>query len=322
MQTPIQRIMASIREGTIDQFQQLLSENPELLAESGPHMLEHAATNDRFDVMELLVEAGVGINAATGGDTPLSSASRDGSVEAVQWLLDHGAEVNGRNSASTPLEEAIMEGRLEIVELLLASGADPDILHGNPQRNALSSARFWGQDEIAGLLESKGVTEIVVEPELVNVETPEFLDRSVLVNSEAWFDRKWGPVFAYGTKRGLEALSQRNRVLFLVGYLVDQLANGGAEMLYFNPSAEYVTQMPSALELIGASEAARVIRELNSLFPDGAPAKDMETRAEQLRAITEEATRLGEELEATFDEWLPDGSARVLIDQLYRFWYA
>ncbi len=324
METPIQRTMAAIREGTFDQFRRLLAKYPGLLVERGPLMLEYAATNDRFDVMGYLVDAGVDINAGTSGDTPLTAAAREGTEEAVRWLLERGADVNGRAkpTASTPLEEAVVEGRLEMVELLLASGADPDILHGNPQRNALASARFWGHDEIADFLASQGVSEIVIEPALVDVEAPEFLDRSVPLDIDTWFDRKWGPVFASGTEHGLDALSERNRVLFLVGYLVDQLADGGASMVYLNPSAAYVTEMAVALERIGAERAALVIRDLSSLFPGGSPAEDFESRAEQLRALPPEATRLGEELERIFDEWLPDGDARVMVDQLYRFWYA
>ena len=52
-------------------------------------MLEYAATNDRFDIMAFLIEAGVDVNAGTGADTPLTAAASEGTIESVRWLLEH-----------------------------------------------------------------------------------------------------------------------------------------------------------------------------------------------------------------------------------------
>src|SRR5262245_13451305 len=108
MATPIQRTMTAIREGTVSQVRQLLAKYPNLLAEEGPGMLKHAAESNRADVLPILVDAGIDVNAPSLWDTPLGSAARRGAFEAVQWLLDHGADVNGRADpkASTPLHEA------------------------------------------------------------------------------------------------------------------------------------------------------------------------------------------------------------------------
>jgi hypothetical protein len=324
MNTPIQRTMTAIREGTFDEFRRMLAEHPGLLDEDGPHMLEYAATNDRFDIMAFLVEAGVDVNAGTGADTPLTAAAREGTIEAVRWLLEHGADVNGlaEPTASTPLEEAIVEGRLEMVKYLLERGADPDILHGNPQRNALASARFWGHDEIATFLEDQGITEIVLEHDPVDVESPEFLDTNKPLAVGEWFDQKWPHVYAYGIRYGLDSLCERNRTLFLVGYLINQVADGGWSFVYINPSAAYASEIVGALERIGASRSADVMRTINAMFPDGSPAKDHGIRMDQLKSLPPDASGLGEELERIFDEWQPDGGARVLVAQLYSFWHA
>jgi Ankyrin repeats (3 copies)/Domain of unknown function (DUF4375) len=324
MVTPLQRTMTTIGEGTFDEFRRMLAEHPGLLDEHGPHMLAHAAENDRFDVMAFLVEAGVDVNAGFSVYTPLTVAARDGTVEAARWLLDHGADVNGRAepTASTPLEEAVVEGRLEMVEYLLERGADPGILHGNPQRNALASARFWGQDEIAEFLEGRGLTEVVIERDPVDVESPEFLDKGKPLAVGEWFDQKWRHVYAYGVRHGLASMCERNQTLFLVGYLIDQLADGGTSFVYINPSAEYASEMAGALERIGASRAADVMRRINATFPGGSPAKDRDLRMDQLESLPPEASELGEELERIFDEWRPDGGERELVVQLYAFWHA
>ena len=146
-------------------------------------------------------------------------------------------------NTSTPLEAAIVEGRLEMVKYLLEHGADPDLLYGNPRRNALASARFWGHDEIAAFREDRGIAEIVVERDPVDVESPAFLNADKALAVVKWFEEKWPHVYAYGIRHGLDSMCERNRTLFLVGYLIDQLANGGTSFVYINPSAEYVSEM-------------------------------------------------------------------------------
>lgn len=323
MLTPIQQTMTAIREGTLGEFQAFLAQYPHLLKEYGGLMMEHAADHDRIEVMEALLAAGIDINSRNATDTPLSSAAKNASVETVEWLLEHGADINGRSDrhGSTPLHEAITEGRRDMVEFLLDRGADPDILEGNPQRNALAAARFWGHDEIVAFLEGRGIAEIRIEPEPVNVESESFLVGEETGDIINWFEIKWGPVYEYGEKHGLTAMCDKNRVLFLVGYLIDQICNGGIEMVYGNPSANYTTEMPAALEKIGAARAAQVIRDSNALFPGGAPAKDMRERAEQVVALDDPLSALGEQLEAIFDEWLPDGGERKLMVQLYDYWH-
>jgi hypothetical protein len=93
-------------------------------------------------------------------------------------------------------------------------------------------------------------------------------------------------------------------------------------MVYINPSADYAPEMPAALERIGATEAAKVIRAINARFPGGAPGKDMLERAAQIQSLDGAFTTLGEQLEDIFDEWLPDGGERKLVVQLFDYWRA
>jgi hypothetical protein len=155
--------------------------------------------------------------------TPLGSAASRGAFEAASWLLDHGADVNGRASpdAATPLHHALRAARLDMVKFLLQRGANPDLTLGYPARNAVALARSSGYEEIAAYLESQGWSQVVIAPQPVDVEAPSFQEK-VAQDPGEWFDKKWRHVYAYGTRHGLEAMSEKNQVLFLVGYLIDR----------------------------------------------------------------------------------------------------
>src|SRR5262245_44687663 len=107
MSTPIQRAMQAIREGDSSTFRKMLSDQPELLTEHGPTMLEHAAEENQLELMSILVDLGIDPNHGSGWHTVLGLAASSGALEAVGWLLDHGAEIDGRAEARapTPLHE-------------------------------------------------------------------------------------------------------------------------------------------------------------------------------------------------------------------------
>jgi Domain of unknown function (DUF4375)/Ankyrin repeats (3 copies) len=323
MATSIQQTMTAIREGTVSEVRLLLAKFPDLLTEHGSDMIEHAAESNRVEMLPILVAAGIDVNAAVLSHTPLGSAVRHGAFEAAQWLLDHGADVSGRADPKgpTPLHEAIVKGRLDMVKFLLERGADPNALYGNPGRNAVAAAKFSRRGEITAFLESQGLSETVVEARAVNVEHPSFMSSDNLGPSE-WFDKKWRHVYDHGTRKGLDALGEKNQVLFLVGYLIDQLCNGGALMLYYNPSGGFTVQMAKALDKIGANRAAQLIGEISALFPGGVPAADREARERQIEKLPTKASDLGAELERLFDDRVPNGGERVLRTQLHDYYNA
>jgi hypothetical protein len=124
------------------------------------------------------------------------------------------------------------------------------------------------------------------------------------------------------TRRGLAALGEKNRVLFLVGYLVDQVADGGVAGFYANPSAEYAPQLPAALDAIGATAAAAAVRDLNALFPGGAPAADDQTRWRQLEQLGKQLSKRGAALERLVDERAGKRGGSLLLKQLYGYYHA
>jgi hypothetical protein len=101
----------------------------------------------------------------------------------------------------------------------------------------------------------------------------------------------------------------------------DKVYNGGAFSVYYNPSVQYTPRMAEALEKIGAARAAQVIRDINALFPDGAPAADHETRERQIERLPRKAAELGAELERIFRSPLPNGGERLLYSQLHDFYH-
>jgi hypothetical protein len=305
--------MAEIKGGNLAGVRQVLEEHPELIGEFGPDLLECAAANDRVDVLPMLVAAGADVNAVILRDTALTSAARSGAVGAAAWLLEHGADVNGRASPkdATPLHRAVVEGRLEMVKLLLERGADPNMTYGNPARNAAAAARFWRHEAVAVYLEGLGHAAAVVERPPVDVEAPAFRESGSSDPGE-WFEQKWWHVYDYATRRGLEKLGERNRLLYMVGYLIDQLVDGGTVSVYYNPSGAHVVEIAEALDRIGAARAAEIVRAINALFPGGAPAADTEARAKQMERLPPVAEELGAELEEISRETSPRGERRIL----------
>ena len=87
--------------------------------------LSLAIKTERWDIIDLLLDAGAEINlAAHGHDTPLGLAARIGDTELMQHLIDRGADINGAPDADTPLVSAAKDGCVESVRFLLDHGAD------------------------------------------------------------------------------------------------------------------------------------------------------------------------------------------------------
>jgi len=279
---------------------------------------------DRLDALQWLLDAGVDVNASTHNATALSAAAGQASVNTVRWLLDRGADIDayGEPRGSTPLHAAIEEGRLDVVRLLIERGADPDILEGNPGRNALAAARFWDEDEIADYLEGLGVSEVVLEPEPVDVESPAFAESGRAMGPGEWLDSNWGHVRDAVGRHGIDALGAKNRTFFLVGYLIHELANGGADQLYANPSAAFTQAMAEALDRVGASELARTLRTLNALFPGGDPARDQGRRLARFEGLPPEVGALAAELEGILDECRPEDGECALLARLHDHYHA
>jgi uncharacterized protein len=97
------------------------------------------------------VDAGLPVDLTDAkGNTLLLLAVYYGNVDTSIALLTRGADpVRINDRGQTPLAAAAFRGLADVAEALLAAGADP---HGGTP-TALETARFFGQQEVADLLE-------------------------------------------------------------------------------------------------------------------------------------------------------------------------
>ncbi len=119
--------------------------------------LIRAADNGQFEVVRMLVERGIHVDAATyEGVTPLMYASQNGDVEIMEYLTGHGASVNARpDNQVTPLIGAVRAGHYDAARLLLNSGAQVDA-RDELDLTSLMHASAYNYPEIVALLVDSG----------------------------------------------------------------------------------------------------------------------------------------------------------------------
>ena len=181
------------QEGCIDVARRLIKEGADMFASDvdGQTPMACAASNFEIGVVELFIENGVDINAASDrrgktplhltarkpgpteelirmgadvnakdqyGNTPLHLAAKE-QIYAVRLFLESGAEVNLQSrDGKTPLYIACVAGKIKIVEMLVEHEADVTIAN-NRGMTPLKEAVARGNDEIADLLRSKGAVD-------------------------------------------------------------------------------------------------------------------------------------------------------------------
>ena len=107
-----------------------VNEPIDLSAPAGPQILHRFVKKDQFDVVEMLVQRGVSIDAMDGEVTPLCQAVLDGNAGRVKFLLRLGADPNvvcTRDvlGAYTALGIATTLGNTKLAGLLFQHGANP-----------------------------------------------------------------------------------------------------------------------------------------------------------------------------------------------------
>jgi ankyrin repeat protein len=133
----------------------------EVTGERDPWML--AALDDTAGLAELALR-GVdivnvrrdGINPASGfGETPLHTAAALGNLATVRLLLGRGASPDSVvEKGVRPLHYAAKCDSREVVDELLAAGADPRAKDEQHEATPADWARFFGNFELAGFLET------------------------------------------------------------------------------------------------------------------------------------------------------------------------
>jgi hypothetical protein len=91
--------------------------------------------------------------------------------------------------------------------------------------------------------------------------------------------------------------------------------NGGFTQYYFNSTGDLAQFAPTALDTIGATETAKVVRRANALFGPSGPPSDRSLRQDQLEALVQTHEEFFEELDQAFYAY-PDDISALLIAYL------
>ncbi|KZV62432.1 ankyrin [Peniophora sp. CONT] len=104
-------------------------------------VLYTAACANNVDIMPMLLQLGLDVNAPFRGETALHAATRFRNRESIEMLLRNGANVlTNSQSGETPLSKAALYGDFELFELLRASGE----MNNHPSSRASASEKDIG----------------------------------------------------------------------------------------------------------------------------------------------------------------------------------
>ncbi|KAL8786582.1 MAG: hypothetical protein Q9213_002719 [Squamulea squamosa] len=126
------RLESAVRNNLPRLLRHLLAQgvDPNLRRANGASLLQKAAESGRIEIIKILLEFGVSINAegAPYGGTALWYAARQGLVDTVEVLLGAGAEIEIQpshvNKDHNALISAVERGHFQIVQILLSNGAN------------------------------------------------------------------------------------------------------------------------------------------------------------------------------------------------------
>jgi len=144
------------------------------------------------------------------------------------------------------------------------------------------------------------------------------MDSSDIVD---WFDVHWYPAFERADGPGWDSLPRRDRVLALVGAVMDTLVGSDRSTLYRSAAGRHASEMAESFDLIGLPEEAAAIRAINAAFPGGRPAADNAKRSQQVDKLPIKAWSTWRILNTSFERWVPDGE-RVMLTRLHEWYHA
>jgi hypothetical protein len=110
---------------------------------------------------------------------------------------------------------------------------------------------------------------------------------------------------------GYEELSQPEQIALCVDGLEREVNNGGFEQYFFNSAGDHALDCLDALEEIGATSMAKLLRKAVAIFGAGGPDLDREERQLQLEALGDRVAPKLEPLDDAFFDY-PDDLAALL----------
>lgn len=100
------------------------------------HCICEVPNFNSFDVIDVLLRAGVSIEQDNNGKTPLCTACEANNLNLVTYLVNMGANINGFGKSGRLCTPLSYTQSVAIASFLLEKGADPNIT-GNDGRNVL-----------------------------------------------------------------------------------------------------------------------------------------------------------------------------------------
>ena len=110
-------------------------------------------------------------------------------------------------------------------------------------------------------------------------------------------------VFARHEAVGFAALTEAEQTVYCLDALEREVNNGGFDQFFFNSSGDTAMETVLALERLGASHTAGLVRRAVGVFPGGRPAADRDAREKHMDALPESARELWSELTDAFCEY-------------------
>jgi len=119
-----------IRNGNFDDFTKAIESENDLINikdERGTTPLILASYNNRFDMVDFLLEKGVDVNQKDlSGNSALMGACFKGFIDTVKILIKHDVTIDSQNfTGSTALIYSAMFKHKAVYDLLLECGANP-----------------------------------------------------------------------------------------------------------------------------------------------------------------------------------------------------
>lgn len=87
-------------------------------------------------------------------------------------------------------------------------------------------------------------------------------------------------------------LEGKERTFFLAYWFYGEIGNGNFDQFYYNSAGDYSLEMVSALQEIGAYDAARILSKCNMVFPSGSPPQNRDERIQALDALPSDSMAL------------------------------
>ncbi len=118
-----------------------------------------AASNGHQEVVQILLDAGEGVNGRNASDSPLHAAAANDEINMMRCLLERGADVHAHGCGVEAIRTAAARGYDLVVRLLVAEGISADG-PGNVIESPMLSALMGGQTHIVKILTELGAREV------------------------------------------------------------------------------------------------------------------------------------------------------------------